>query len=187
MATKRLLLGVVLVAVLAGAGAATYLVKDSRAKETARKDTGGKGPGKGAGTVPVLVAPAAQQTLAVTAQAIGNVEAYASVAVKARIDGQILDVNFQEGKEVRKGDILFRIDPRLFDAALKQSEAQALRDIASRDRLPRKKSATRNCSTRISFPRMPTRSSVPTRPLRKQPHERARPRSKAPGSTLTTR
>ena len=133
MATKRLLLGVVLVAVLAGAGAATYLVKDSRAKETARKDTGGKGPGKGAGTVPVLVAPAAQQTLAVTVQAIGNVEAYASVAVKARIDGQILDVNFQEGKEVRKGDILFRIDPRSFDAALKQSEAQALRDVAIRD------------------------------------------------------
>ena len=50
MATKRLLLGVVLVAVLAGAGAATYLVKDSRAKETARKDTGGKGPGKSVGT-----------------------------------------------------------------------------------------------------------------------------------------
>ncbi len=143
MATKRLFLGVVLVVVLAAAGTATYLTQDSRAKEASGKDAtgkekggkekGGKGPGKGAGTVPVLVVAAAQQTLPVTVQAIGNVEAYASVAVKARIDGQILEVNFQEGKEVRKGDVLFRIDPRPFEASLKQSEAQALRDIASRD------------------------------------------------------
>jgi len=126
--TKRLLMGIALVAVLAAAGAATYLSKDSRSKEPAAK-----GPGKGGGAVPVLVVAAAQQTLPVTVQAIGNVEAFASVALKARIDGQILAVNFQEGKEVRKGDILFRIDPRPLEAALKQSEAQALRDIASRD------------------------------------------------------
>ena len=134
MSTKRLFMGVVLVAALAAAGAATYLVKDSRAKETPGKDAGGKGPGKGAaGPVPVLVAAAEQQTLPVTVQAIGNVEAYTSVAVKARIDGQIVAVNFQEGKEVRKGDVLFRIDPRPFEAALRQFEAQALRDVASRD------------------------------------------------------
>jgi len=134
MSTKRLFMGVVLVAALAAAGAATYLVKDSRAKETPGKDAGGKGPGKGAaGPVPVLVAVAEQQSLPVTVQAIGNVEAYTSVAVKARIDGQIVAVNFQEGKEVRKGDVLFRIDPRPFEAALRQFEAQALRDVASRD------------------------------------------------------
>lgn len=134
MSTNRLLMGVALVAVLAAAGTATYLVKDSRAKETAGKDAGGKGPGKGAGgPVPVLVAAATQQTLPVTVQAIGNVEAFASVAVKARIDGQILAVGFQEGKEVRKGDVLFRIDPRPFEAALRQFEAQALRDVANRD------------------------------------------------------
>lgn len=134
MSTKRLFMGIALVAVLAAAGTATYFVKDSRAKEPPGKDAGGKGPGKGAGgPVPVLVSAATQQTLPVTVQAIGNVEAYTSVAVKARIDGQILAVNFQEGKEVRKGDVLFRIDPRPFEATLKQFEAQALRDIASRD------------------------------------------------------
>ena len=127
--SKRLMFAIALVVVLAAAGAATYLVKDSRAKEPAA----GKGPGKGGGAVPVLVVAATQQTLPVTVQAIGNVEAFTSVALKARIDGQILSVNFQEGKEVRKGDILFRIDPRPFEASLKQSEAQALRDIASRD------------------------------------------------------
>ena len=127
--SKRLMFATALVVVLAAAGAATYLVKDSRAKEPAA----GKGPGKGGGAVPVLVVAATQQTLPVTVQAIGNVEAFTSVALKARIDGQILSVNFQEGKEVRKGDILFRIDPRPFEASLKQSEAQVLRDIASRD------------------------------------------------------
>ena len=125
--SKRVFFVVVLVAVLAAAGAATYLVRDSRAKEPV------KGPGKAATTVPVLVAAATQQTLPVTVQAIGNVEAFSTVAVKARIDGQILAVTFQEGREVRKGEVLFRIDPRPFEAALKQSEAQALRDIASRD------------------------------------------------------
>ena len=66
-------------------------------------------------------------------QAIGNVEAYTTVAVKSRVDGQINEVHFQEGKEVKKGEVIFRIDPRPFEAALKQAEAQALRDAASRD------------------------------------------------------
>jgi multidrug efflux system membrane fusion protein len=79
------------------------------------------------------VIAATQQTVPVRLQAIGNVEAYASVAVKSRVDGQILEVHFQEGKEVKKGDVIFRIDPRPFESALKQAEAQAARDIASRD------------------------------------------------------
>ncbi len=136
--SKRLYLALALAGVLVAAGTATYLIKNPGAKEPAAKVAGtppAKGPGKGAptGPVPVLVAAAVQQTLPVTVQAIGNVEALTSVALKARIDGQILAVNFQEGKEVRRGDILFRIDPRPFEAALRQSEAQALRDVASRD------------------------------------------------------
>ena len=126
--SKRFFFSMVLVAVLAAAGAATYIVKESRAKESSAKSAG-----KGPANVPVMVVAASEQTLPVKVQAIGNVEAYTTVAVKARIDGQILAVNFQEGKEVRKGDVLFRIDPRPFEAALKQSEAQASRDSASHD------------------------------------------------------
>ena len=125
---KRLFFGCALVVVLAAAGAAAYLYKDSRPKETPTK-----GAGKPPASVPVMVAAVNQQTLPVRVLAIGNVEAYTTVAVKARIDGQILEVNFQEGKEVKKGEVLFRIDPRPFEASLRQSEAQALRDIASRD------------------------------------------------------
>jgi len=81
----------------------------------------------------VSVIAAAQQSVPVTVQAIGNVEPLASVAVKARVDGQIVAVNFKEGQEVRKGEVLFRLDSRPFEAALKQAEANVLRDAAARD------------------------------------------------------
>ena len=111
--------------VLAAGGVATYFSDGSRAKE--------KPAAKGPATAPVAVVAATQQTVPVRLQAIGNVEAYASVAVKSRVDGQILEVHFREGQEVKKGEVLFRIDARPFEAAFKQAEAQALRDIASRD------------------------------------------------------
>jgi len=114
-----------LVAVIAAGGLIAYVSSDSRARE--------KPAAKGPGAVPVAVVAAVQQTMPVRLQAIGNVEAYSSVAVKSRVDGQILEVHFREGQEVRKGEVLFRIDPRPFDAALKQAEAQALRDAANRD------------------------------------------------------
>jgi multidrug efflux system membrane fusion protein len=74
-----------------------------------------------------------QQSVPVRLQAIGNVEAYASVAVKSRVDGQILEVLFREGQEVKKGEVLLKIDARPFEAAHRQAEAQAARDVASRD------------------------------------------------------
>jgi len=114
-----------LAVVLATGGVVAYFSADSRAKE--------KPAAKGGGAVPVSVASATQQTVPVRLQAIGNVEAYTTVSVKSRVDGQIIDVPFREGQEVKKGDILFRIDPRPFEAALKQAEAQVARDIASRD------------------------------------------------------
>jgi multidrug efflux system membrane fusion protein len=112
------------VALVAG-GLVAHFSSDSRAKE--------KPAAKAPGGAPVAVVAAVQQTVPVRLQAIGNVEAYTSVAVKSRVDGQILEVHFQEGKEVKKGEVIFRIDPRPFDAALKQAEAQASRDVASRD------------------------------------------------------
>src|SRR5579862_495156 len=112
-------------AVLAAGVLFAYFSADSRARE--------KPTTKGSAVVPVAVVAAVQKNAPVRLQAIGNVEAYASVAVKSRVDGQILEVHFREGQEVKKGEVLFRIDPRPFDAALKQAEAQALRDAASRD------------------------------------------------------
>jgi len=79
------------------------------------------------------VALVAQETVPIELRAIGNVEAYSTVALKARVDGQIVEVNFREGQPVRKGAVLFRIDPRPYEAALRQAEANALRDAAARD------------------------------------------------------
>lgn len=122
---KRYAILVGLVAILAAGGLIAYVSSDSRARE--------KPAAKEPAAVPVAVVAAVQQTVPVRLQAIGNVEAYSSVAVKSRVDGQILQVEFREGQEVRKGEVLFRIDARPFEAAFKQAEAQALRDAASRD------------------------------------------------------
>jgi multidrug efflux system membrane fusion protein len=127
MTSRRLVMFGLLLIVLAGVTLGTYFVTDGRAKE------GNSAKGKGPPTVPVTVAVVQQQTVPVRLHAIGNVEAYATVAVKARVDGQILEVNFRQGQPVRKGEVLFRIDPRPFEAALRQAEANALRDRAARD------------------------------------------------------
>ena len=124
--SKQLVLGTIVVAVLAAAGLGTYFVSDGRAKEQRK---GQKGPP----AVPVSVARVEQQTLPVRLRAIGNVEAFATVSVKARVDGQIVNVSFREGEAVKKGDVLFRIDARPYEAALRQAEANALRDAAARD------------------------------------------------------
>jgi len=125
-ANRRFLIaGAVVVALVAG-GIAAYFSTDSGARE------GPKG-GKGSPAVPVTVAPVTQETVPIELRAIGNVEAYSTVALKARVDGQIVEVNFREGQPVRKGAVLFRIDPRPYEAALRQAEANALRDAAARD------------------------------------------------------
>jgi membrane fusion protein, multidrug efflux system len=84
--------------------------------------------------VPVTVAPVVAKTVPVRLYAIGNVEPFTTVAVKARVDGQILSVHFNEGDEVRQGQLLFEIDPRPFAAALQQVQANLLRDRALVDR-----------------------------------------------------
>ena len=117
--------GVVVIAIVA-AGLGTYFIADSRAKESRKAP-------KGPPAVPVTVAPVLQETVPIRLQGIGNVEAYQTVALKARVDGQIMAVNFREGDPVKKGAVLFRVDPRPYAAALRQAEANALRDAAARD------------------------------------------------------
>jgi len=123
LSLKRLGLIAVAVVLLAVAAVVTHLATSSRANEPAK--------GRGSGAVPVTVVAVAQQPMPVRIVAIGNVEPFSTVAVKARVDGQILDVAFKEGEEVREGQVLFRIDPRPFEAQLRQAEATHLRDTAA--------------------------------------------------------
>lgn len=79
---------------------------------------------------PVTVGTVLRQDVPVEVRAIGHVDPYSTVAVKARVGGQVIRVGFREGQDVHKGDLLFQIDPRPYQAALAQAQAQLERDHA---------------------------------------------------------
>lgn len=78
----------------------------------------------------VTTATAAVKTVPVDLRAVGNVEAYTTIEVKAQVGGQLTEVYFREGDFVKQGDPLFLIDPRPFDEAIRQIEANLARDRA---------------------------------------------------------
>src|SRR5437899_502159 len=81
-------------------------------------------------SVPVIVAQAEARDVPVELKNIGNVEAYATVTIRSQITGQITKIHFQEGQEVKAGDLLFTIDPRPSQGALRQAQADLKRDQA---------------------------------------------------------
>jgi multidrug efflux system membrane fusion protein len=80
--------------------------------------------------VPVAIAKAMRKSVPVLLNAIGNVEAYSTIAVKAQIGGYLMHVYFKEGQDVQKDAVLFEIDPRPYEQAVSQAEATIVRDIA---------------------------------------------------------
>ena len=80
--------------------------------------------------VPVTPGTAEARDMPVYVRGIGTVQAFNTVAVKSRVDGQIVKVDFTEGQEVKTGDPLFEIDPRPFQAALAQAKAAKEKDQA---------------------------------------------------------
>lgn len=86
--------------------------------------------GAGMMAVPVTVASVMLKTVPVELHAIGNGEAYSTINVKSQVDGQLEDVYFTEGQDVKKGDLIFKIDTRPFEAVLHQAEANLARDMA---------------------------------------------------------
>ncbi|MCC6347740.1 MAG: efflux RND transporter periplasmic adaptor subunit [Nitrospirales bacterium] len=83
--------------------------------------------------VPVVAATAVQKEMPVQINAIGNVEAYSTVSVRAQVGGQLSRIFFKEGEDVNKGDPLFTIDPRPFEASFRQAEAALAKDAAQRE------------------------------------------------------
>lgn len=80
--------------------------------------------------VPVTVASAMQKAVPIDLSTFGTVKALSSVAVKSQIGGILTAVQVREGQDVKQGDLLFTIDPRPQEAALKQAEANLSRDTA---------------------------------------------------------
>ena len=124
--TRKFVIGIAVFAAVAASGTIAVLrvVRGSSAATQAGASV----------AVPVTVARVVVKSMPVRLTAIGNVEAYTSVAVKARVDGQIVAVGFKEGDEVKKGALLFEIDPRPYAAALAQAQANLQKDRALLER-----------------------------------------------------
>src|SRR5437667_5038679 len=93
-----------------------------------------KAPGAGGGrgeVVPVEIASVTQQDVPIQIKAIGNVEPLSTIAVRSQVEGTLLRVAFVPGQEVKRGDLLFNIDPRPLQAQLNQAEANLLKAMAA--------------------------------------------------------
>lgn len=89
-----------------------------------------KEPAKSRAPVPVKVAMAVRKSVPMRIRAIGNVEAYASVSVRSQVTGMLEQAHFREGADVRKGQLLFSIDRRPYEAAVRRAKAALARDAA---------------------------------------------------------
>jgi len=99
---------------------------------SAKSGTNGEAPKQltSAAAVPVLVGRSEAQDVAVELRNIGNVDAYSTVTIRSQVTGQITKVHFSEGDEVKTGDMLFSIDSRPAEGALRQAQADLKRDQA---------------------------------------------------------
>jgi multidrug efflux system membrane fusion protein len=100
------------------------------ALQTACSSSGQQQP-KSAAAVPVTVTKAIVKEMPVEITAIGNVQPVVGVAIRSQVTGRMLRVNFKEGDYVRKGELLFSLDSRPFDEALKGAQANLQHDISA--------------------------------------------------------
>jgi multidrug efflux system membrane fusion protein len=80
--------------------------------------------------IPIVAGEVAQRDVPIYLSGLGSVVAFNTATVKPQVDGKLIKVNFQEGQDVKAGDVLALIDPRPFEAALRQMEANQKRDQA---------------------------------------------------------
>ena len=99
-----------------------------RAATSGGAGRGGRGGGE---VVPVEVAPVTQQDVPIQIKSIGNVEAQSTIAVRSQVEGTLMSVGFVPGQEVKKGAVLFMIDPRPLQAQLSTAEANLLKSMAA--------------------------------------------------------
>lgn len=80
---------------------------------------------------PVRTAVARRRDVPIVLEGVGNVQSRSTIAIKSRVDGQLMEAVVAEGQMVKKGDLLFRLDARTFEAQLRQAEANVARDRAN--------------------------------------------------------
>lgn len=128
------LIVIVLVLLGLGYGAWRYWLRGDASKSAASTAPAGApmpgGSKIGAPPVPVVVATVSRQDLPIYADGLGTVQAFNTATVRVRVDALLQKVEFQEGQEVKAGDILARLDPEPFRIAVEQAEARKAQDAA---------------------------------------------------------
>ena len=128
MKRKALWALVIVVLVAAGAGAGWFIYQRiGEAKVKAATKTNFRG---GGASVPVVAVAASTADIGVQLEGLGTVTPVATVTVRSRVDGQLVKIGFREGQVVKAGDFLAEIDPRPFQVAVAQADAQLARDAA---------------------------------------------------------
>lgn len=128
---RRKALAVMAVLLIAGGAGIALWHPWSQPSSTATVSGGRRGGQGQAEVVPVAVATARTQDVPVYLEGLGTVQAFNTVSVHAMVDGPLVQVLFTEGQDVKAGDVLARIDPRPFQAALDQALAKKKQDEAT--------------------------------------------------------
>jgi membrane fusion protein, multidrug efflux system len=118
---RTLAVGIVLLVVVA---ALYYVFGNPAGRQQRAGRFGADGP------VPVLVSPVTRADVPVYLDAVGTIKALNTVTVRPQVDGKLLSVNFKEGDDIKKGDVLARIDPVIYQAQLDQAVAKKAQDEA---------------------------------------------------------
>ena len=134
--SRRAVVWVIVIFALIVLGALGLRTLSKSRGEQAQAQGRGGGGRRGGGAdanrpVPVSAAPAQQHDVPVYFEGLGNVQAYYTVTIHSRVDGQLMQVNFREGQQVRKGDELALIDPRPYEVQVAQAEATKYKDQAN--------------------------------------------------------
>ena len=108
----------------AGLGTLAMIIQAGCGSASTKSAQAGAGPQ----AIPVAVQAVEQRDMPYYLTGLGNVTAFNTVSVKSRVDGQIVKIAFTEGQLVKQGDLLIEIDPRPYQVALEQAEANLARD-----------------------------------------------------------
>src|SRR2546426_2412702 len=123
----RALIGLVLVLVIVGLGG--LWAKHRRTAQAATSGSQGQR-GPGGGPVPVVAGTVGQKDVPIYLDGLGTVQAFNTVTVRARVDGQVEKIAFVEGQDVHAGDLLAKIDPKPFQTLVEQNKARKAQDEA---------------------------------------------------------
>ncbi len=120
----------VLLLLAAGGGAAWWYWPQITAQFSTQPAPTAPGGRRMGGAVPVTASAAQRKDIPVQLDALGTVQALNAITIRSQVDGILTEIAFTEGQEVRRGDVLARIDPRSYAAALAQAEAKRAQDLA---------------------------------------------------------